>query len=63
MSDERKFKAFYQDEKNSTQAYHYKVLGLDDRWYITYGNPVWGNVIKKDLTEAEADTYLKLLRS
>jgi len=58
-----KFKAFYQDEKNSTQKYHYKVHGLNDKWYITYGNPVWGNVIKKDLTEAEADTYLKLLRS
>lgn len=63
MKDVREFKAFYRDEENSTQAYHYKVHGLDGKWYITYGNPVWGNVIKKDLTEAEANTYLKLLRS
>lgn len=63
MSDERKFKAFARGEGDSTQAYHYKVRGLDDKWYITYGNPVWGDTIKDGLTEAEADTYLKLLRS
>lgn len=63
MSNERKFKSFELDGGGFTQAYHYKVRGLDDKWYITYGNPVWGKVIKKDLTEAEANTYIRLLRS
>lgn len=65
MSDltKAKFRAFERDGGSFTQEYHYKVHGLDDKWYITYGNPVWGNVIKKDLTEAEANAFLKLLRS
>lgn len=57
-----RFKSFERGGDNSTQAYHYKVQGLDGKWYITYGNPVWNNVIKKDLTEAEANAFLKLLK-
>jgi hypothetical protein len=57
-----RFKSFERGGDNSTQAYHYKVQGLDGKWYITYGSPVWNDVVKMGLTSEEANAFLKLLK-
>jgi hypothetical protein len=62
MTNKLKFKALERYSGGFTQAYYYKVQGLDGKWHVTYGNPVWGDIIKDGLTEAEANAFLKLLR-
>jgi hypothetical protein len=40
---------------------YYKVQGPDKRWYIAKDYPM-GPSVKRGLTKAEADAYLKLLK-
>lgn len=41
---------------------YFKIQSLDNTWMISTSANLM-DVVKKDLTEAEANTYLKLLRS
>ena len=48
------------DELSGVVRY-YKVQGPDKRWYIAKDYPM-GPSVKRGLTKAEADAYLKLLK-
>jgi hypothetical protein len=48
-------------QKKAKELRYFKIQALDTTWMISSSANLM-DVIKKDLTEAEADAYLKLLK-